>query len=163
MNTSKLLANTVADQFNGILRNIIIAVSLSYLNNFGESPEMSLISFKLELKLKWMKHCLFTSAGTEDADANSDIIFTIKETKLCVPVNTLSANDNQRLKNSKLLGKKFERSLYRNEYKTKSEIKDTTNEYRWFLESNFVGVSRLCWFIQIKINYTSNILFTKGS
>ena len=130
MNTSKLLANTVADRFNGILRNIIIAVSLSYLNNFGESPEMSLISFKLELKLKWMKHCLFTSAGTEDADANSDIIFTIKETKLCVPVNTLSANDNQRLKNSKLLGKKFERSLYRNEYKTKSEIKDTTNEYR---------------------------------
>ena len=30
-----------------------------------------------------------------------------------------------------------------NEYKTKSENKDTTNKYRYFLESNFVGVNRL--------------------
>ena len=30
-----------------------------------------------------------------------------------------------------------------NENKTKSENKNTTNEYRYFLELNFVGVSRL--------------------
>ena len=37
----------------------------------------------------------------------------------------------------------LERSVYWNEYKTKSEKKNTTNEYRYFPESNFVGVSRL--------------------
>ena len=33
--------------------------------------------------------------------------------------------------------------MYWNEYKTKSENKTTTNEYRYFIESNFVGVNRL--------------------
>ena len=33
--------------------------------------------------------------------------------------------------------------MYWNEYKTKSENKTTRNEYRYFIESNFVGVNRL--------------------
>ena len=33
--------------------------------------------------------------------------------------------------------------VYWNEYKTKSENKNTVNEYRYFLESNFVGANRL--------------------
>ena len=69
------------------------------------------------------------------------IIFTIKDTKLYVFVVTLSAKSSQKL--SKLLSKGFERSVYWNEYKTKSENKNTTNEYRYFLKSNFVGVNRL--------------------
>ena len=69
------------------------------------------------------------------------IIFTIKDTKLYVFVVTLSPKSSQKL--SKLLSKGFERSVYWNEYKTKSENKNTTNEYRYFLKSNFVGVNRL--------------------
>ena len=65
----------------------------------------------------------------------------MKGTKLYLPVVTLSAKDNQKL--SKLLSKIFERSVYWNEYKAKSENKNTTNEYIDFTESNFVGVSRL--------------------
>ena len=49
-------------------------------------------------------------------NANS-IIFTIKDTKLYVPVVTLNVKDNQKL--SKLLSKRFERSVYQIEYKTK--------------------------------------------
>ena len=37
----------------------------------------------------------------------------------------------------------FERSVYWNEFKTKSENKNTTNEYRYFPKSNFVGVDRV--------------------
>ena len=33
--------------------------------------------------------------------------------------------------------------MYWNEYKAKSEDKNMTNEYRYFLESNFVRVNRL--------------------
>ena len=40
--------------------------------------------------------------------------------------------------------KRFARSVCWNEYKSKSENKNTTNEYRNFLESNFVGVNYLC-------------------
>ena len=56
---------------------------------------------------------------------NVNNIFTIKDRKLYVPVVTLSAKDNNKL--SKLLSKGFERSVYWNEYKTKSENKNTTD------------------------------------
>ena len=66
------------------------------------------------------------------------IILFLQDTKLYVHVVTLSVRDNQKL--SKLLSKGFERSAYWNEYKTKCENKNTTNEYRYFIKSNFVGV-----------------------
>ena len=65
-------------------------------------------------------------------------IFTIEDTKLYALVKTLSARANQKL--SKLLSKGFEKSVYQNEYKMKSGNKNATNEYRYFLESNFVLV-----------------------
>ena len=57
---------------------------------------------------------MFT-AGADITDANlNNIIFTIKDTKLYVPVVTLSGKDNQKLR--KILSKEFERSVYWNEY-----------------------------------------------
>ena len=47
--------------------------------------------------------------------------------------------DNGKL--SELLNKGFKRSVYWNEYKTKSETKTTANEFGYSLESNFVGVN----------------------
>ena len=82
-------------------------------------------------------------AGADDANAKSNnVIFTIKDMTYG-PVVTISARDNKKLKLSKLLSKGFERSVHCNEYKTKSENKNTVNEYRYLLESNFVGVNRL--------------------
>ena len=67
-----------------------------------------------------------SAAGNYNTNANpNDIAFTIKDTKLSVPVVTLPARDNQKL--SKLLSKGFERSVYWNEYKTKSDNKNTKN------------------------------------
>ena len=108
---------------------------------------MLLINCKVELKLKWTKYCALSAAGNDnesddDNDINANnIIFTIKNTKVSVSVVILSARSNQRL--SKLLNKVFERSVYWNEYKTKSENKNTTTKYRYFLESNFVKVNRI--------------------
>ena len=47
-----------------------------------------LINCKVELKLKWRKHCVLASAETENVGADSDIIFTIKDAKLHPPVVT---------------------------------------------------------------------------
>ena len=111
---------------------------------------MPLINWKVELKRKWMNHCVLSANGNDNIDADpNNIIFTIKGTKLYVPIVTLSAKNNKKL--SKLLSKGFERSVYWNEHKTKSENKNTTNDYRNVLESNFVGVNRLFCFIQTKI------------
>ena len=78
--------------------------------------------------------------GNDDVNSNN-IISTIKDTKFYVLVVVLSARYNKKL--SKLLSKRFERSAYWNEYKTKSENKTATNEFRYFLELNFVGVNKL--------------------
>ena len=69
------------------------------------------------------------------AGADDKAIFAIKHAKLYVFVVTLLAKNNQKL--SKLLSKKFERSVYWSKYNTKSDTKNTKNEYRHFLEPNF--------------------------
>ena len=96
----------------------------------------------MEVKLKWTKYCVFSAAGADNTDANpNNILFAIKDTNSHVPVVPLTARYNRKL--SKLCSKRFERSVYWNEYKTKSENKNMKNEYRFFLESNFLGVNRL--------------------
>ena len=72
---------------------------------------MPLINCKVELKLKWAKYCVF-SAGDNDNDNDISVklfFFTIKDTKLFVPVVMLSAKDNQKV--SKLFSKGYERSV----------------------------------------------------
>ena len=64
-----------------------------------------------------------------------------KDTTSYVPVVTLSARDNKKL--SKCPSKAFERSVYWNEYKTKSESKNTTNGYKSSIKSNYIGIKRL--------------------
>ena len=135
----KLLENTVASAAvaaNGILKDATIAVPLKHLSNFWRSLEMPLFNCKIEWKLKWSKYYVLSTGPNDNTNANPDyIIFTIKDTKLYVPVVTLSARNNQNL--SKLLRKGFERPVYWNEYKTKSENKNMANEYRC--------VSKFCW------------------
>ena len=59
---------------------------------------MLLINYKVELKLKWMNHCFLSAFDNNNTDADpNNIIFTIKDTKLYVPIVTLSAKDNQKL------------------------------------------------------------------
>ena len=112
MYQAKLLENTEADGANGILKIATIAVPLKYLSNFRRSLEMPLINCKVELKLKWTKYCVLSTAGADNINGNNDdnnIIFTIKDTKLYVSVVTLSARDNQKL--SKCLHKGLKKSV----------------------------------------------------
>ena len=57
---------------------------------------------------KWKKYCVWSAAGADNANVNSNnIIFTIKKSKLYVSNVTLSARENQKL--SKRLSNRFER------------------------------------------------------
>ena len=64
---------------------------------------MSLINCKVELKLKWTKYYLLFATSNDYLYNNdndnvvNNIIFSIKNTKLSVPVATWSASDNQKL------------------------------------------------------------------
>ena len=124
---------------------------------------MPLINCKIELKLKRTKYYVLPTAAVDNNVANSNnTVFTIVDTKLYVPVVTLLARDNQKLSN--LLSKVFERSVYWNE----CENKNATNEYKYFLKSNFVGINKLIALIylnrdnNVKRFKTQNYYLPKG-
>ena len=111
-----------------------IAVPLKYLSNFWRSLEMSLINCKVELSLKFNTNCILSSKY-----GNS--VFEITDTKLYVPIVTLSAEDNVKL--SKLLGEGFKRSIYWNKHEIISSKTYANVDIRKLLDSNYEGVKRL--------------------
>ena len=78
---------------------------LKYLSNFWRTLEMSLINCEIILILTWSKNC-FLVAGTI---ANQEPTFTITDTKLYVPVVTLSTQNNVKL--LKQLDSDFKRTI----------------------------------------------------
>ena len=67
---------------------------------------MPLINCQVDLKVKWTKYCVLAVAGADNTNSDSNnIIFTIKDTKLYVPMTTAKNNP----KPSKLYSKGFER------------------------------------------------------
>ena len=126
---------------------------VKYPSNFWRSLKTPSINCKVELKPKWRKYCVLAATGNDNTNDNpNNIIFSIKEIKLSVSFVTLSAKDNQ--KSSKHRSERVKRSVYWNEYKTKCENKNTRNEYRYFLESNFVGFNRV--FVLLYANQDDN-------
>ena len=76
---------TAAD--NGVFKDVKIAVPLKYLSNFWRSLEMPLINCKIHLELNW----------TKVMSTIADTTFKITNTKLYVPIVTLSSKDNAKL------------------------------------------------------------------
>ena len=71
---------------------------------------MPLINCKTELSLNLIENCVLTTT----ADASS-ATFKITDANVCVPVVTLSAEDNAKL--AKQLSEAFKRPVYWNKYK----------------------------------------------
>ena len=130
-----LLGNPVLDG-NITKRSVKVVVPLKYLSNFFRSLEMPLINCKIKLNLTWKKECvLSTDAG--------NAVFIIIVTKMYVPVVTLSKQDNKDFIEQQ--NKRFQRSIYWNEYKTKKINENAdANVFKYInLDPSFQGVNRL--------------------
>ena len=109
-------------------------VPLKYLSSFFRSLEMPLINCKIHLELNWSNNSVM-------CNQNGETKFKITNTKLYVPIVTLSTKDNVNL--TKQLNGGFKRSVYWNEYKSKIETKDAddNNVTRFPLDASFQGVN----------------------
>ena len=88
-------------------------VPLKYLSNLWRTLEMPLINCKVNLILTWSSTCVITnSTGAET--------FKITDTKLYVPVVTLSTQDNSKLLQQLKSG--FKRVINWNKYLLKPEL-----------------------------------------
>ena len=130
-----LLGNPVVA--NNIAKiNVKVVVSLKYLSNFCRSLEMPLINCKIKLNLTWKKECVLSP---DDGNA----VFIINDTKMYIPVVTLSKEDNKDFTEQQNKG--FQRSIYWNKYKAK-EINENAdaNVFKYInLDPSVQGVNRL--------------------
>ena len=98
--------NTPADDNEN---NIEIIVQFTYLSNIWRTLEMLLINYKVNFILTWPSTCVITNstgAGT----------FAITNTKLYIPVLTLSSQDNPKLLQQLKSG--FKRTIMWNKYQS---------------------------------------------
>ena len=68
-------------------------VPLKYPSSFWRTLEIPLINSEINLILTWSSNCVVVSTNV----ANQNAIFEITDTKLYVPVVTLSTKDNSKL------------------------------------------------------------------
>ena len=76
---------------------------------------MPFINCKIKLNLTWKKECVLST--TDD-----NAVFIINDTKLYVPIVTLSKEDNKDFIEQQNKG--FQKSIYWNEYKAKEINED---------------------------------------
>ena len=134
---SKLISGTDDNNVN----NIKLVVPLKYVSSFFRSLEMPIINCKIDLELTWHKDYMISSVN---AAAGQVVSFMITNTKLYVPVVTLSTEDNNNL--TKQLNEGFKRTIYWNQYVSKPFTEQATNKTgitRFSLDAALQGVNRL--------------------
>ena len=137
MYKSKLISGTDDNNVN----NVKLVVPLKYVSSFFRSLEMPLVNCKIDLELTWHKDCMISSAN---AAAGKVVSFMITNTKLYIPIVTLSTKDNNNL--TKQLNNGFKRSNYWNQYLSKPFTEQAANKTgitRFSLDAAFQGVNRL--------------------
>ena len=109
-------------------------VPLKYLSNFWRTLEMPLINCEVNLILTWPSTCVTTNstgAGT----------FEITDTKLYVPVVTLSTKGNTKLLQQLKSG--FKSVINWNKHLSKPELLRQNPNLNYLIEPSFQGVNRL--------------------
>ena len=127
-------ANFIEDgvTHNNLTKNDVkIVVPLKYLSNFSRSLNIPLINCEIELIFTWFKNCVLISKATRETDYDANPVvyeidnpenatFQITDTKLYVPVVTLSKkNDIKILEQLKLA---FKRNIKWNKYRSQMTI-----------------------------------------
>ena len=112
-------------------------VPLKYLSNFRRTLEMLLINCEITLYLNWSENCVIVPTNV----AAQVTAFSIIDTKLYVPVVTLTTQDNAKM--LERLKPCFKRTINWTKYRTKV-LTERMNKYLDFLtDPRFQGVDRL--------------------
>ena len=112
-------------------------VLLKYLSNFWRTFEKPLINCEVNLILTWSENCVIASTNV----VNQNATFAITDTKLYVPVVTLSTHDNSKLLQELKSG--FKRITNWNKYLPKPELLAQNSSLNHLVEPTFQGINRL--------------------
>ena len=119
-------------------KDVEIIFPLKYLSNFWRTLEMPLINCGVNLILTWSSTCVLIATSIPNQNAT----FAITDTKLFVPVVTLSTQGNTKF--CQQLQSDFKRVINWNKYLSKPEILAQNPNLNHLVEPSFQGVNRLC-------------------
>ena len=122
---------------SGGAKDVEIIVPLKYLSNFWRTLEMPLINCEVNLILTWSSTCVLISTVIPNQNAT----FAITDTKLYVPVVTLSTQENTKFFQQLKSG--FKRVINWNKYLPKPELLAQNPNLNHLVEPSFQGVNRL--------------------
>ena len=122
---------------NGGTKDVEIMVPLKYLSNFWRTLEMPLINCEVNLILTWPSNCVLIATVKPNQNAK----FAITDTKLYVPVVTLSTQENAKFLQQLKSG--FKRVINWNKYLSKPELLAQNPNLKHLVEPSFQGVNRL--------------------
>ena len=122
---------------NNGTKDVEIMVTLKYLSNFWRTLEMPLINCEVNLTLTWSSTCVLISTNIDGQNAK----FAVTDTKLYVPVVTLSTQENTKFFQQLKSG--FKRVINWNKYLSKPELLTQNPNLNHLVEPSFQGVNRL--------------------
>ena len=118
-------------------KDVEIMVPLKYLSSFWRTLEMPLINCEVNLILTRSSTCVLISTNVQNQNAT----FEITDTKLYVPVVTLSTQENTKFFQQLKSG--FKRVINWNKYLSKPELLAQNLNLNHLVEPSFQGVNRL--------------------
>ena len=110
-------------------------VPLKYVSNFWRTLEIPLINCEINLILTWSASCVIVSTN----NANQNATFAITNTRLYVPVVTLSTQENAKLLQQLKSG--FKRVINWNKYLSKPELLAQNPNLNHLVKPSFQGVN----------------------
>ena len=127
----KITGNTPDD---GNTKDVEISVPLKYLSNFWRALEIPLINCEVNPFLTWSSTCVIINfTGAERS--------TITDAKRCVPVVTLSTQDNGKLLQQLKCG--FKRTINWNKHQSDPKTYAQNQYLNYLVDSSFQGVNRI--------------------
>ena len=136
---------------NNLTKNDVkIVVPLKYLSNFWRNLNIPLINCEVELILTWFKNCVLIDKSTREANYDADpnvyeidnpenAIFKITDTKLYVPVVTLSKENDTKLLEQLKTG--FKRTIKWNKYRSKITVQPQNSNLNNLIDPTFTNVN----------------------
>ena len=118
-------------------KDVEIMILLKYLSNFWRTLEMPLTNCEVNLILIWSSTCAIVSTNI----LNQGAIFTITDTRLYVPVVTLSTQENTKLLQQSKSG--FKRVINWNKYLSKPDLLAQNPNLNHLVEPSFQGIKGL--------------------
>ena len=132
-------------------KEVEIVVPLKHLRNIWRTLDIPLINCEINLILTWSENCVITSRATRDTDPDvdptvveinnpTDATFKTTNTKLYVPVVTLSTEDDNLLEQLKA---GFKITIRWNKYGSETTKQAKINNLNYLIDPTFSKVNRL--------------------